>query len=58
MELDLICVLLGPNGLFDLVWCRNSERVAVTAAIVNDITTSRVKLALSTANRSDTRCTV
>ena len=48
--------LFGPNGLFDLVWCRNSDRVTVTAAIVNDITKSRVKLASSTANPSHTRC--
>jgi hypothetical protein len=39
-----------PNGLFDLVWCRNGERVTAAAAIVKDITKSRVKLALSSAN--------
>jgi hypothetical protein len=42
--------LFGPNGLFDLVWCRNSDRVTATAAIVKDTTKSRVQLALSTAN--------
>ena len=36
-------LLFGPDGLFDLVWFRNSERVTVTvtvtvtASTVNDI---------------------
>lgn len=50
--------LFGPNGLFDLVWCRNSGRVTVTATTVNVITKSRAKLALSTANHSHTLCTL
>ena len=47
----------GPNGLFDVVCCRNSERVNATA-IAKGITNSRVKLALSTANAPPTRCTM
>jgi hypothetical protein len=52
--------LFGPNELFDFVWCRNSEcvTVTVTATATAAIVKSRVKLALSTANPSHTRCTM
>jgi len=53
-----LCFCLALMGLFVLVWCRNSEWVTVPAANVNDITESRVKLALSAVDRSHTFCAV